>query len=169
MTDRVRIATARLVLRPLRPTDEADVVAGIGRWEVARWLSRAPHPYAPDHFRDYLPAATPGRVWAIEDAAGFAGMIGIDPELGYWLTPRTWRRGYATEAAVAVLGRHFSVPGAGTVRTGHFAGNDVSRSVLLKLGFRPDGFRLIQPVNQPDTPVLLARLSLTREDWLKRP
>lgn len=107
-------------------------------------------------------------MWAIGDTSGFAGMIGIDPDPGFRLVPRAWRHGYATVAAGAVLAIHFADAGAGMVRSGHFAGNDASRNVLRTLGFRSDGFRLVRPVNRPGTPVLLARLSLTRQAWLGR-
>src|SRR3982751_2395640 len=42
------IATARLLLRPLRASDVADMVAGAGDLAVSRMLARVPHPYTED-------------------------------------------------------------------------------------------------------------------------
>lgn len=165
MTSRAFLATARLSLRPLGPADEPAVVAGLGRWEVARWLGRVPFPYRAEDFRAFLPQATPGRVWAVEDGAGLAGCIGSQGELGYWLAPRAWGLGYATEAGRAVVAAHFDDPGSGPLRSSHHEGNAASRRVLLKLGFRPDGFRLVCPASRPEVPVLSARLTLTRAEW----
>src|ERR1700760_3353583 len=41
----VVIQTARLRLRAHRDDDLADLVTLAGNWNVARWLSRMPHPY----------------------------------------------------------------------------------------------------------------------------
>ena len=59
-------------------------------------------------------------------------------ELGYWITPDAWGRGYATEAAGAVL-RAARAAGVRRVTAGHFVDNPASGRVLRKLGFRPTG------------------------------
>ena len=40
-----RLATRRLVLRPLAEGDLDDIVFGVGNFNVARYLARVPHPY----------------------------------------------------------------------------------------------------------------------------
>jgi len=57
-------------------------------------------------------------------------------ELGYWLTPSAWGRGYATEAARAVvdMARH-ALP-VRRIEARHHLDNLPSRRVLEKLGFR---------------------------------
>jgi RimJ/RimL family protein N-acetyltransferase len=160
------IKTARLTLRPLQASDETDVVTGIGDWEVVRWLSVVPHPYGTENFHAFLAVAAPGKVWAIEAGDGFVGVIGMDEDLGYWLVAHAQGRGYATEAARAVLAAHFADPAAGLVRSGYFDGNARSGNVLTKLGFRTDGFRRLCPVARPAEQVLLRSVALTRADWL---
>ena len=63
------------------------------------------------------------------------GMIGLDDELGYWLAPEYHGKGYATEAARAVLENYFDNPYAAPLKSGYHLGNDRSANVLRKLGF----------------------------------
>ena len=42
----IALETARLRLRSLREDDLANLIALIDNWEVARWVSRVPHPSA---------------------------------------------------------------------------------------------------------------------------
>lgn len=77
------------------------------------------------------------------------GCIGADPgrdvlartwELGYWLTPAAWGRGYATEATAALLRWLLRTwPGAHRVQALTFAANPRSANVLAKCGFALEG------------------------------
>lgn len=135
-----RIESRRLVLRPVEARDRETVIAGVGDLAVSRWLSVVPHPYSEGDFDVFLKEiAIPGRVFAVEDAAGFCGILELGGGvLGYWLAPGAQGRGYATEAARIALAAHF----AGSddpVTAGHFADNLRSAHVLRKLGFVETG------------------------------
>ena len=168
---RAELRTARLLLRPLAARDAAALVAALNDVLVARWLARVPHPYRPSDFADFLPKATPGRVWAIVDARGFAGVIALetdmvgDMEFGYWLARRAWGQGYATEAARAVLSAHFADAGAADVLAGYFIGNARSAHVLDKLGFAETGRGEILSLAR-GAAVARARLRLTHAAYL---
>jgi len=156
--------TARLVLRPVGPEDEAAVIAGVGQLAVSRYLAVVPHPYGPADFAHYLTLARPGFHWAITDAQGFAGVISLDPGLGFWVAPDRQGRGYVTEAARAVLARHFADPDAGPVSSGFFADNATSARVHARLGFAgthvEDTFCRALGQSRP-----LSRQRLTRAGW----
>ena len=129
-----RLTTKRLTLRPVEERDRAPVVAGVGDLAVSRWLSKVPHPYTDADFDVFLSdIAKPGETFVIEDALGFAGIVGAGEELGYWLMPRAHGLGYATEAARAVMAQQFAETPA-DVYAGYFVGNDRSAAVLRKLG-----------------------------------
>lgn len=134
------IATARLTLRPVVAADAAAIMAGVGDWDVAKWLAVVPHPYGAEDAREFIEEIVPrsGPVWAIDDGA-LAGVISLGAELGYWLARDRWGRGYMTEAARAVVDWHFGRAGAGDVVSGYFDGNDRSGAVLCKLGFVETG------------------------------
>ena len=144
------------------------MVAGLNSFDVSRWLARVPFPYGAADFRTFLPLAAPGVVWAIEDAAGFVGVVSLEvrgladaPEdvIGYWLAEHAWGKGYATEAGRAVLDAHFS-GGGGDVASGYFEDNLRSAGVLGKLGFVETGrARMASLTLGPDAPHVDLRLT----------
>jgi ribosomal-protein-alanine N-acetyltransferase len=56
-------------------------------------------------------------------------------ELGFHIKKAQWGRGYAQEAARAVIGYAFKVLGAAAIFAGHHPANEASRRLLMKLGF----------------------------------
>jgi RimJ/RimL family protein N-acetyltransferase len=143
--------TKRLTLRPGWPEDAAALSRAIGHEAVVTMLAQAPWPYARGDAEAFL--ARPRSVREVfllilaheADYPRIVGGIGIQPEagggheLGYWLTPDAWGRGYATEAgrAVVAIARH--ALGLRRLVSGHFTDNPASGRVLRKLGFRPCG------------------------------
>lgn len=143
MARRVTLLAPRLSLRAPLARDASRISELTSDWEVARMTSRIPHPNPPAEARRFVDAVRDeGRaVFGIETAAdGLIGMTGFeDGALGYWLG-RPWHgRGYATEAASALLVHVFGALGANVVEAGVFADNPASLRVLQKLGFRETG------------------------------
>ena len=135
MSPRAELKTARLTLRPVAPEDEGGVVAALNDLAVTGWLSVVPHPYSVadfDQFRTEL--AKPGETFAVLDHQGLAGIVGAGRELGYWFAPRCHGKGYATEAARAVMAAQLAGDATDVV-SGYFEGNTRSANVLKKLGF----------------------------------
>jgi len=70
------------------------------------------------------------------------GLVDVDEiaagegDLGYWLEKGAWGRGYAFEAAQALVRFAFLEIGLARLRSGHAADNPASGAVLKKLGFR---------------------------------
>ncbi|HKK37578.1 MAG TPA: GNAT family N-acetyltransferase [Paracoccaceae bacterium] len=133
------LLTPRLRLRPPRDEDAEALSAGSNRLDVARWLIRVPHPNPPEAVRVFLARirAAGARVHVVDDGAP-RGLVGLDPELGYWIAPEAQGLGYATEAAAAVVAEAFA-RGAETLAAGHLVGNHRSARVLSRLGFRETG------------------------------
>lgn len=140
---RAEIQTERLTLRPVGPQDQAAVVTCLNDIAVTGWLAVVPYPYAPSDFRHFQTKyAVPGYTFAVDDAEGFAGIVGVeDRTLGYWFAPLRHGRGYATEAVRAVLAEHFADSPA-LIASGHYEGNIRSANVLRKLGFVETGHGL---------------------------
>jgi RimJ/RimL family protein N-acetyltransferase len=71
----------------------------------------------------------------------FVGCCGLRPktesavEIGFHLLPKHWGKGYATEAAGAVIDHAFSILKIESLFAGHHPDNKSSRSALRKLGF----------------------------------
>ncbi|MHA6720973.1 GNAT family N-acetyltransferase [Sphingomonas sp. RS6] len=144
------VRTQRLTLRPGWPEDAAALARAIGHEAVVRNLSRAPWPYPIEAAETFLaswvsPLDTRFLVFEHQGASvRLIGGVGIDTvrdephELGYWLTPDAWGRGYATEAARGALNAA-KARGIRRVTAGHVVDNPASGRVLRKLGFRPTG------------------------------
>jgi RimJ/RimL family protein N-acetyltransferase len=142
--------TKRLTLRPAWPEDAAAVARAIGHEAVVRMLAKVPWPYRVSDAETFLSRQRPASeafflILAHEgDYPRPIGGIGLAPdeqghELGYWLTPDAWGRGYATEAGRMVVSIARHALGLKRLHSGHFVDNPASGRVLQKLGFRATG------------------------------
>jgi len=142
--------TKRLTLRPGWPEDAPAVARAIGHEEVVRMLAKAPWPYRLADAESFLSGRRPAGEASFlilsheGDYPRPIGGIGLalddqGHELGYWLTPDAWGRGYATEAGQAVVAIARHALGLKRLHSGHFVDNPASGRVLQKLGFRATG------------------------------
>lgn len=140
------IETPRLLLRRPEISDAEGIAAGIGDFEVVRWLPRVPHPYSIADAISWL-ATVPARPMVaranfaitLKGVEGYVGTMGIVERLGYWLARPFWGRGIATEAARAIVEWYFASGGAEPLRSGILSGNVASLRVQEKLGFVVSG------------------------------
>lgn len=142
------LITKRLRLRHFTPEDAADVQRLANNWNVARMLGRMPYPYPEGGAAQWIATHDQARAeglafpHAIEHDGEFVGSVGIhardngDYEIGYWIGEPYWNRGFATEAAGAMIDYAFGGLNLPKLVAGHFAENHASGRVLTKLGFR---------------------------------
>jgi RimJ/RimL family protein N-acetyltransferase len=136
----------RLFLRPAFPEDSGAILAGIAEEAIVRNLARAPWPYGIEEARAFAAKPQDMRLphfLVTLPGIGVIGSAGMgehegQPEIGYWIARDHWGRGYATEAAAAVL-KIARTLGHRRVLAGHFADNPASGKVLRKVGFVPTG------------------------------
>lgn len=144
------IPTARLKLRPLEPEDAPAIANLAGNWNVARWLSMLPFPYALADAEAFIVyartggAPATGTIAAITRDDELIGLISIEPrqrgmELGYWLGEPHWGNGHMSEAATALVAAFFGQTDADELQAGYFEGNHASARILAKLGFEACG------------------------------
>jgi RimJ/RimL family protein N-acetyltransferase len=155
LDDQIDVRTARLWLRPPRDGDAARLYELFANWEVMRWLSSPPWPYAPSDARDFIEARKVPHPDFITSAivldGALIGIIGalVKPasvvqrergySIGYWIGQPYWGCGYMSEAARAFLGPVFATISDGAVYSGAFRGNVASLRIQEKLGFERDG------------------------------
>jgi len=149
-----RVESARLTLRPYLESDAAALAREANHAEVARSLrDRFPHPYTLAHARAWIAARAPESpataLAIVRHADGrLLGGLGVDRlgdvgrltgEIGYWLGPDHWGRGYAREALAAFADHLFASFDFERLEAWVFAPNLASRRVLEACAFRLEG------------------------------
>ena len=168
------LRTARLVLRPPGLEDARGVAALADDIRIAQNTTRIPHPYSlADAYgwlrvvngnageATYLITLTNGTVVG---ACGVEPRDGQSPELGYWLGTEFWGRGYATEAARAVIDHAFGTLGCEQLQSGARISNPASRRVLEKCGFQWCGVGLYR-IRAINSSAPIDRFRLDRGIW----
>ncbi len=152
----VSLLTARLVLRPSAPGDEAALAAGLGDRAVQRWLETVPHPYTLDHARDWVARSARERdagfmqdfAITLADGGAVIGGIAFTPsrrepaaELGYWIARPHWGKGYGGEALARVVryATEECTPRFTRLSARVAPDNIASRRMLARLGFVEKG------------------------------
>lgn len=144
------IRSERLFLRPGWPEDWEELLSRIADEAVVKNLAKVPWPYTADDARWFSNQAQDERLPhffvtlpTVAEPAQLIGCIGLgeidgEVELGYWFARDHWGRGFATEAARAVLSIARTL-GHRKLVAGHFVDNPASGRVLQKVGFRQTG------------------------------
>ena len=163
------LTTERLVLRPVTADDHAALLAHWTQPDVRRFLFDGAALSAAEvtetieeSVRDF--AAGGYGIWLIERGrrtgraglrAGLVGTAGLRPldesglEIFYSLAPGSWGRGYATEAARAVVDHALGTLGLPEVLAEVDEGNTASVAVVKRLGMTP--FAVVPGVLGPMT------------------
>ena len=148
------LETARLRLRPYALADAPKVQRLAGEKAVAATTASLPHPYPDGAAAVWI--ATHAAKWADHEEMIFAitlkgsgemlGAIGLvlspaheKAELGYWMGLPYWNKGYASEAARAVIDCGFRSLGLNRIQAHHMAVNPASGRVMEKAGMTREG------------------------------
>jgi RimJ/RimL family protein N-acetyltransferase len=160
------IETERLVLRWPRLSDAGAIERLAGDKAVAEMTALIPHPYPRGAAAEFILAArianAEGSALALvvtrrtppgQKAGELMGAVGahcdaaanpvVEPFIGYWFGRSHWGRGFATEAARAVVDALFEDSRAAAITAGVRVVNGASRRVLEKCGFRHEGSGLV--------------------------
>lgn len=149
----LELVTERLLLRGFTSDDLEAVHAYAGDPEVCRYTDWGPNTLAQSQafIDEMLTAATADQpdspTWAVTVNGNVVGACSVTVTshehrrgvMGYVLTQAHWGRGYATEAAVAVLRFARQDLGLARVEATCRAGNVASQRVLAKIGMQQEG------------------------------
>ena len=146
----VVMETERLRLHPYKDGDLRALVTWAGDWEVASWLTNVPHLYSDElgrawiaHVRqDHASGRPQSFAVALQDNDRLIGNCGLDGglggvhrdehvALGYWFGRPHWGRGYAREAARAVVAYGFDVLKVDVIEATTHPDKVASQRVLL--------------------------------------
>ena len=150
-----RLATNRLLLRHFNVGDGPTVERLAGIREVADTTLTIPHPYPAGGGAQWI--GTHSGAWerrenlalAICDKTPSGQLLGAislrlslahaHAEIGYWIGVAHWGKGFATEAARALITYSFAELGLHRIQGRHFTRNAASGRVMQKLGMQFEG------------------------------
>jgi [ribosomal protein S5]-alanine N-acetyltransferase len=148
------LTTPRLVMRSFVPEDAPAVQAYLQDKEMASTTATVPYPYPEGAAEAWIAGhaakheAGEAVILAItlRDAGTLVGCMTmrIDMahrrgELGFWVGRAHWGRGYATEAADAIMRWGLRTLGLHRVHAANMTRNPASGAVLRKIGMRHEG------------------------------
>ena len=175
------LRTGRLQLRPVTLEDARAIQPLAGRREIAAMTRSIPHPLSLEQIEDWLKQRTAemqegtGVTFAIvlESTGDLIGATGLHvdaehrcAEMGFWIAVPCWGKGYATEAARAVVQYGFEALGLNRIHAHHMTKNPASGRVLEKAGLRREGL-LRQAIRKWDLFEDVVLYAILRQDWAK--
>lgn len=168
------LVTERLVMRAPHVEDVPDLARLANNRRVAEMLARMPHPYGEKealHFIDASARPQAGCAYAVTvaETGEFVGGAGLNPtarglELGYWIGEPYWGRGYATEAAQALVDLAFRATAIDVLNVSCRVTNAASRRVIHKCGFQYSGQGMMNSLAAGQ--VTVERYRLDRKIWI---
>ena len=167
--------TPRLLLRPGWAEDAPALASAMADERICRNLASVPWPYSLRDAEAWLAAPRDPLLPSLlmfertDGAPRLVGGCGLGRrpsgavELGYWVARADWDRGFATEAARAVLDMARAL-GIRQVEASHYLDNPASARVLDKLGFAPTGIvaTRMNAARSTEAPARLVRARLNQ-------
>lgn len=144
------INTERLLLRAYQEQDLDAHVGILSNWDVSRWLSNnIPYPYSKTDGKSFIESAINGFLigeemyFSINEKNSSKHIGGIKLfnvngpicEIGYWVGPEYWYKGYATEILVALISWIKTLNDVKSLVAQTAEKNKGSRKLLEKIGF----------------------------------
>jgi len=167
------LVTERLVMRAPHVDDIPDLARLAASRRIADMLARMPHPYGEAEAQAFVTASAQradGCVYALTlgDNGAFVGCAALNAaphglELGYWVGEPYWGRGYATEAAHALVDHGFRASAVRSLHASCRVINPASRRVIQKCGFHYVGQGMIHSLAAGR--VAVERYVLDRKTW----
>ena len=180
------LKTERLILRPLKDSDEKSLIENINNIKVSKWLLKVPHPYTKKDAKawiKYYKEKSKKRkkedysfgieLKAEKKIIGAVGLHGVSKiqgtaEVGYWLGEKYWRFGYGSEALREVLKFAFNKLKLRRIEAGVFAGNPASGKLLEKFGAKKEGLLRKAKRSKANGKIYdEIRYGLLKEEWKK--
>jgi RimJ/RimL family protein N-acetyltransferase len=142
---RTLLQTPRLRLRPLRTRDCDRLIELASDWRIARMMGDLPYPPSRQAMLAWLKPRRDEALFGVQLGRELIGCVGYFgrrarvAEIGFWIAPELWGRGYATEAVERLLRYGFEQRGVVRFTSSHVIDNPASGRVLRRLGFVPTG------------------------------
>jgi ribosomal-protein-alanine N-acetyltransferase len=181
--DKLILKTDRTVLRAYKDEDAESVYPVVSSKYIASTTVNIPHPYPEKHVNVWINyirgCMADGNsyefgIFSNDDFKTYIGncsLLGIskehlNAELGYFINPNFWRKGYATEACKAIISFGFKELGLERIYAKCMHKNEPSRRVLEKCCLTFEGVsrhEVLKWGNFED----VCRYGIIKSEWLK--
>lgn len=182
----IGLETKRLILRKPKISDWKDIVEGCNEIEVARNTASIEHPYSKKQANLFILKIQ--KNWAKKDhdyvffielkserkIIGGIALHDIEKnngiaQTGSWINKNYWRKGYITEAKIAVNEFAFNKLKLRKLWTTVFTNNRASRKVHESIGYKSEGIFRKHFLSKATGIIHDANIyGLFKEDWKKK-
>lgn len=146
----------RIILRTWKEEDIEDLVEGLNNINVSKWLANVPYPYTKKdgiNFIKYTQNLDKSKdielTIVLKENNKIIGGTAIQninrkdgtATGGIWLNDKYQKNGYGTEAFYIKIKYCFEELGLRRIENGYFEGNDKSKKMQEKLGYKIEGIR----------------------------
>lgn len=150
------IDSKRIILRSWQDEDIDDLVEGLNNINVSRWMASVPYPYTENDAKNFIEhvknldkkskIALAIVLKENNKVIGGTEITNINKKDGtagggIWLNEKYQKNGYGTEAFSTKIKYAFDVLGLRRMENGYFPGNEKSRKMQEKLGYKEEGIR----------------------------
>jgi RimJ/RimL family protein N-acetyltransferase len=181
----MKLETQRLILREPKISDWKDIVEGIGNFNVTKTMSSVPYPYKKkDAFwwitksiKEKNKKSRENYSFVIElkskkKIIGGIGLHHIDfnktAETGSWIAQPYWRKGYITEAKIALNEFAFNKLKLRKLHSPIFSTNMASNATQKRMGYKLEGVLKKEKFCKATKKVHDVNIcGLFKEDWKK--
>ena len=153
-----KFETQRLILRMPKPSDWKDIYNGIKDVEIIKRVENVPYPYKKKDAEDWL-KKMPSKIRSGEEypfcielksekkVIGLIGLMNINKKhetatTGSWMNKKYWRKGYMTEAKIAVNEFAFNTLKLRKLNSVVFRDNKASNATQKRLGYKLEGVKI---------------------------
>ncbi|MBI2004288.1 GNAT family N-acetyltransferase [Candidatus Pacearchaeota archaeon] len=179
----MKLETKRLILRKPEKSDWKDLVDGIGKLEVSKWTVRIPYPYKKKDAIDFINKSLQN--WGTKSYNFFIelkaekkmiGSISLEElnkfngtaTTGSWINKKYWRKGYITEAKIAINNFAFNKLRLRKLKSSVFIENKASNITQRRMGYKLEGISR-KDAKSKATGIIHDHYiyGLLKEDWKK--
>ncbi len=183
----MELKTKRLILREPKISDWKDVVEGIGDYDVAKMMVSVPYPYAKKDALWFINLKTkeskkkePNSYLFFIELKSEKKVIGAvevfkinrfhsTGETGSWINKNYWRKGYVTEAKIALNDFAFNKIKLRRLDSPVFSDNEASNATQKKMGYVLEGtMRKAHKSKATSKTHDINMYGLLKEDWKKK-
>ncbi len=180
----MKLETRRLILRKPKVSDWKDVLDGCKELDVTKYLKVVPHPYKKKDAVDFIKKCL--KKWRNKEQTKFPFFIELKSEkkvigvieifnynkqhkiceTGSWINKHYWKKGYITEAKIAINEFAFNKLKVRKMETGVYEKNNASNATQKSIGYKYEGTRLKRHIVKSTGKIHDEHMyGLLKEDW----